>query len=144
MRFSLIAVALVACGPGTVSSFDGGGHPVVVGSPPDAGPPGPFYMQIRIVNDYAESIFTARITYMGVETTLMDRQRIAGNGEARSNVLMVTPGAQIDRTTLVTSLGDTTTFTGTGTVPTDGRRTLAYLYDYDVALATFRLRSVWE
>jgi hypothetical protein len=133
-----------------------------VGGPEPLGSDGqPVALNIMMGNLYAESIFTLDVTInartpgavaiagtvpFGTQRRVLDAFRIGGNAEERRPaVMLIDPSSKIDVAASIVSLGQTSRFTASTTL--DGatltKDTLGFVYNYDVALATFGLRYDW-
>lgn len=124
----------------TAASRDGGDE---LGSQVVVAPPKPVSLTMR--NEYAESIFTVTITPAGgLPVKVFESMRIDGYVTEDSPVTVQIAGGQgfhLDAD--VISLGEHHQFTADRMAP-DSDRTFAMLYDYDLALAEFRLRFGWQ
>lgn len=132
--------AVVGCGPAT--RFDGQRGQ-------DAGAPSTArLLKLRVENKYAESIFTVRLSPASdagasAGAALLQDERIAAN-RTKEAQFGASTGDVLALEARVTSLGSPSTFTGnTRPVPAD-KSTLVLSYDYDLALAEFRLVFGWE
>lgn len=162
MRAILIAVAglLVLgscnrfCGPDTCASGCCSIDDKCGVCPPNEGKA----INVSVKNEYAESIFTLNVAQQGTldekngptstaSVRLLDMQRVGGSSTKRiDNAMRVNEQGELAFTLSAISLGNTHTFTGTFKVTdsTSTNDTLGFTYDYDLALAEFRITYGWK
>jgi hypothetical protein len=129
MRRSLpLTLLLINCLP--LTSPDGGTYEGKVG--------------VTVENQYAESIFTVDVTPDGgTPVRAFDQADIAGSdSQTMAGALSAAEGTQLFIAADVISLGEHHRFTGSVVTPSFSP-TLRLVYDYDLALADFRLRIGW-
>ncbi|MEK7178574.1 MAG: hypothetical protein AAB721_02890 [Patescibacteria group bacterium] len=137
---------------------DGGAAGGVAGGA-GGGTSGSLTLNVRMRNEYAESIFTVDVTIeaptdggtisigepAGTKKRVFDNERIAGSAfKVSTTTLNADPRAVLFLEIVGTSLGRQHAFSGREPVSDSGsNRTLGLVYDYDLALASFRLRYGW-
>lgn len=105
-------------------------------------------VKLRVDNRYAESLFTVRIAPSsdagpGTGAVLMQDERVPAN-RTKEVQFGASMGDVLAMEARVTSLGMPTTFTGTTKPLPADKGTLVLTYDYDLALAEFRLLFGWD
>jgi len=114
-------------------------------------------VNLELKNDYAESLFTVDLTPRGgeagvplvgapVDTAVraLESARIPGSDTVRKpDALSIDPTETLDLSVDAVSLGQHHRFTASVGAPSARAPTLRLSYDYDLALAEFRLQYGW-
>lgn len=135
-----VLFAVVGCGPAGVFDAQRG---------QDAGAASTArLLKLRVDNRYAESIFTVRLAPgsdagAASGTVLLQDERVPAN-RTKEVQFGASTGDVMALEARVTSLGTPTTFTGTTKPLPADKGTLVLTYDYDLALAEFRLLFGWD